>query len=464
MEFLFTKEEFKKIGKVSGVYRIHVAHHTYIGSAINIRSRMRTHLWTLAKQSHHNHTMQNAYNKYTVSQMKFEILEECAKQDLRTREGYYIKLLKPDMNHILDPVELTRDGTFKQRISAAKKKYYETHEVKNKIKVYQYSINGEFIAEFNSITEAAQKFNIGPQTIIKICKLKTGTSGGYQWRYEKLNSIDRFVRKPGVKPILQISKDGKIIHIWKTQIEIENTLGFNRKFISVACESGELFNDFYWKKGESKRDLKKKKPKFIPGVPVHQYSLDGTYIRSFNSAKEAERNTGINCSTISQTCRSDTINKSAGGFLWSTIKYDIYPDKYQNFSNKAKIKKVWIFDIFSGEEFEFESIASAIRFISPNSDKFDSDCAALSYCSKNGGIFKHYVSKQEDTDYKISNRNTKIYNKKLNKIYNSLIDAAKEVGLTKYTLKKLLDESNNEWEYLNNCARVKLRESGKTFL
>ena len=44
MEFLFTKEEFKKIGKVSGVYRIHVAHHTYIGSAINIRSRMRTHL------------------------------------------------------------------------------------------------------------------------------------------------------------------------------------------------------------------------------------------------------------------------------------------------------------------------------------------------------------------------------------------------------------------------------------
>lgn len=124
--------------------------------------------------------MQNAYNKYTVSQMKFEILEECAKQDLRTREGYYIKLLKPDMNHILDPVELTRDETFKQRISDAKKKYYETHEVKNKIKVYQYSINGEFIAEFNSITEAAQKFNISPQTIIKICKLKTGTSGGYQ--------------------------------------------------------------------------------------------------------------------------------------------------------------------------------------------------------------------------------------------------------------------------------------------
>lgn len=465
MTFEFNRKNFKQFDKKTGIYLIHIAHHVYVGSAKNLRNRLNQHYWSLKVGRHHNRTLQNCYNKYTADQVTFEILEECATEDLLIREAFYIVEKKADINHIKDPTNVSMDDISRMRLKHSLKEHYKTHNSVSNKKVYQYSLQGVYLGEFKSAAEASRQTKAHNTVICNVCRDLKGSAGGFQWRYEKYDKIDPYKSNVGIKPIHQIDiKTGETIKIWKTQSEIQKELGFERKFIGVACESGEPFKGFLWKKGESKKDLKKKQPKFIPGVPVYQYDLKGNYIQQFNSAQEAERMIGVNGTTICRSMIPNTPNRSAGGFLWSVEKVDKMPE-YQNFSNKAKIKSVWLFDIFTGQEFEYESIADAIRELDSDTTNFDSSCAALSSCATKGGIFKHYLAKNENTEYKLTVRNTKLYNSQTGEIYNNAKEASVKTGYTTWMLKKWAsDEDNNEWYYLNNCARVKLRESGKTFL
>jgi hypothetical protein len=49
--------------------------------------------------------------------------------------------------------------------------------------VIQYDINNKFIKKFSSIIEASKKLNIDSSLIIKVCKNKRKTAGGYVWKY-----------------------------------------------------------------------------------------------------------------------------------------------------------------------------------------------------------------------------------------------------------------------------------------
>lgn len=51
------------------------------------------------------------------------------------------------------------------------------------VAVRQYSLSNEFIAEFTSATIAGNKVDIDSSCIIKCCKGKRKTAGGYIWRY-----------------------------------------------------------------------------------------------------------------------------------------------------------------------------------------------------------------------------------------------------------------------------------------
>jgi hypothetical protein len=54
---------------------------------------------------------------------------------------------------------------------------------------------------------------------------------------------------------------------------------------------------------------------------VVQYTLSGTYINSFNSIREAQRNTGIQHSQISMVCRG--VRKAAGGYIWKGVTHEV---------------------------------------------------------------------------------------------------------------------------------------------
>lgn len=50
--------------------------------------------------------------------------------------------------------------------------------------------------------------------------------------------------------------------------------------------------------------------------PVNQYSMDGAFIATYESAAEAARKTGVNQGNISRCCLKRKWFRSAGGFIW----------------------------------------------------------------------------------------------------------------------------------------------------
>lgn len=64
----------------------------------------------------------------------------------------------------------------------------------------------------------------------------------------------------------------------------------------------------------------------FPDVPVackkvEQYTLDGEYIRTFNSLKEAWLHTGAPISAIGKVCNG--LGKSSGGYVWKYAKKEV---------------------------------------------------------------------------------------------------------------------------------------------
>ena len=57
-------------------------------------------------------------------------------------------------------------------------------------------------------------------------------------------------------------------------------------------------------------------------IPRYQYSLDGTFIKKWNSAKEAGAELGIDPGDIARCCRG--VRKTTGGFIW-TYEKDCLP-------------------------------------------------------------------------------------------------------------------------------------------
>lgn len=84
-------------GKMNGVYRLYFVNDTrcYIGSSVNLNSRLRTHIIELLMNTHSNTLLQKAFNKHGYINYRWEILESnLSKKELLKVEYKYIKLYK----------------------------------------------------------------------------------------------------------------------------------------------------------------------------------------------------------------------------------------------------------------------------------------------------------------------------------------------------------------------------------
>ena len=75
-----------------GVYCIKntITNKVYIGSSLNIKSRLKTHIFSLKNNKHHSLKLQRSYNKYGKDNFLFKILELCDKKELETKEKEWI--------------------------------------------------------------------------------------------------------------------------------------------------------------------------------------------------------------------------------------------------------------------------------------------------------------------------------------------------------------------------------------
>jgi group I intron endonuclease len=82
--------------KTCGIYCIQnsINKKRYVGQSRNIYKRLSTHRRNLLRNMHCNPYLQNSVNKYGLEKFSFNILEECAIEDLNKKEIYYINYYK----------------------------------------------------------------------------------------------------------------------------------------------------------------------------------------------------------------------------------------------------------------------------------------------------------------------------------------------------------------------------------
>jgi hypothetical protein len=120
-------------------------------------------------------------------------------------------------------------------------------------KVYQYSLEGNFLKEWESLTSTETEFKSSGNisTAIK----RNGTYGGYIWSYEKFETLKPKIKWQApikYKNIKQIDrKSKKIINTFATALEVETTLklrsGARNKILD--CVNGKLktYKGYEWK-------------------------------------------------------------------------------------------------------------------------------------------------------------------------------------------------------------------------
>lgn len=180
----------------SGIYRLSVLEHSYIGSSKNLCARLKEHYHDLKKNQHSNRFLQNVANKYGILAIKVDIIEFCEPKVRLEREKYWIDELKSDMN-LQDPVDHALSEESKKKLSESIKrgrelgkyvKYYES----STIDCYDYF--GNYITTYSTKEEAASACGIRVDDVNKCIKgyrknsqhtgLPRGVAvNGYRFRY-----------------------------------------------------------------------------------------------------------------------------------------------------------------------------------------------------------------------------------------------------------------------------------------
>ena len=145
----------------------------------------------------------------------------------------------------------------------------------HRTKVLQFSLDGELVKEWDSITEAHLALNCHESGIRQCCNGKYRQCAGFMWRYRDDYTIDPTRIEP-VRPKIK------------------------REFTQLTIEQIE----------KGKRICSEKFSK-----PVLQFSLDGRFVKEFPSLKSAAQEFGSDSGTITNACKQRKI-KTAFGFMW----------------------------------------------------------------------------------------------------------------------------------------------------
>jgi hypothetical protein len=221
----------------------------------------------------------------------------------------------------------------------------------NRRSVVQYSLTGQPIRLWESVTEAASAVGGGTTYISKACLGSRPAYHGYQWRY-----YDQLIEQPEGEQWKSLVYNGREMEVSNLErvrtatgriIGHENPYGymflkFNDTHVGIhrlVClawkpiENAELLyvnhidnngknnrlENLEWVTAFGNRDHYCKnfliRGNSNQGRPVEQLSRDGEVIAIFGSAKEAFEKTGVQCTNITKVCQGKTL-KSAGGFIW----------------------------------------------------------------------------------------------------------------------------------------------------
>lgn len=301
-----------------------------------------------------------AMRKYGIDNFKIETIEQCKDEELNEKEiewiafydsyhnGYNMTIggrgcVKYDYKTIYS---LWQDGKdvleIHEETGCNKTKIYEIllsfgveeEKIKKYIKkrsrknILQFSQNGILINEFYTLDEAAEKTRTCRGNIERAC-MYGGMAKEYFWKYSNnekdiINIIQDYYEKRSrinSKPVCQVDFSGNIIKIWPSLNSAAAYFDCSSQNIKRSItHPTENACGFLWEFEENKdnipqriqiylnREIMRKKV-----IELKQYSMEGEYIKTFSSIKEAAEETGIDRTAIQKGIKN---KYTSGGFVW----------------------------------------------------------------------------------------------------------------------------------------------------
>lgn len=297
--------------------------------------------------------------KRKISEASKNISDETRRKMSKSRKGKHHteetkqKIREKNLGLTKKPhSEETKRKMSEQRKGENNGMYGRTHtdEVKsrlrelNSIPVKQYSLKGEFIAEYRSITEAGNAVSGNPNNIAYCCKNNQKTSSGYIWRYandvltqEHINWCN--FREPSLNvrvngfSVSQYKRNGEFVKEYRSVKEASRSTGIIDSNISSCCKrSTKTAGGYIWRYTDdmlTDLDLDWCNKHEHPSArkQVGQYTEEGELLEIYDSIAIASKITGIDASSISKCCKGKI--KKAKGYVW------VYADDKNNERRKA---------------------------------------------------------------------------------------------------------------------------------
>ena len=345
----------------------------YIGQTRNIRKRWYDHRYVA------QHGGLNGTNKlyehmrlYGVDNFEISVIESCTDSKLTDREGYWIDVYDStncEKGYNRKGVRVSNTNSISQydldgnlvaiysgkceaaKITGVKSQCIEKccnkeidysygyiwrysdddppqpYVVNKERPVRQYRFDGEFIMEYENTSVAAKETGI-PRSYIGSCVYgRSMSAGGYQWRFADEDPPGEYTCYSTLC-IEQYDLDFNYIATYNTLSEAASNFSggtYCSTKISDCCKGkSEEAYGFIWRFSNKQRKLKQVNNHYA-AKEIDQYSIDGDYIQTYQSMKEASDMSGVPYWQIFLCCRGK--KKSAGNYVW----------KYANNKNEGDV-------------------------------------------------------------------------------------------------------------------------------
>ena len=208
--------------------------------------------------------------------------------------------------------------------------------------VYQYGLDGNFIKEYRSISDASRRLEIPVSEII--CAAQTGgISHGFYWTFKKVMKLNlENFKKPQAKPVYLYNSDFEFVEEMESISQCAKKLEVTNRSVQRAIERHTKCSSFYISFDKTDSFEKPEKIRNKQRSSFYQYGLDGNFIKevSYDDMKETY---GSEFHKIYDVVREQ---RQFHGFLWSRTKVDSmivkqHKRQIEQYDLNGNLVKVW---------------------------------------------------------------------------------------------------------------------------
>jgi len=262
----------------------------YVGSAVNFRPRWNRHKADLLKNKHNNPILQSHYNKYGKDDLVFDMVESgeyAGKQHLLAREqGWFdrfsfdgtglpyfniSKIAGSNLGYVY-PFGVKCPPSFRGRHHSVESKQLlreaglgrkaSEESIRKRVAflfkpVYQYSLDGVFIKEWESVVGAGLALSLKAAGISVCARGICQQSSGFIWRYKSSIGVPRnlSMKEVGIdyfktleKAVSQFDSKGQCVNFWYSIAEASRKTGIDESSIGRCCKGkSNTAGGFIWK-------------------------------------------------------------------------------------------------------------------------------------------------------------------------------------------------------------------------